>query len=93
MRQLGPVWWESEYAWAMNWISGGDPGVITRFIYTGWPDEGGVWVLIATDAIDGGKSAGMLFNAYNMEERCIMIEKLGGTFYADPKDCPDLDLA
>ncbi len=35
----------------------------------------------------------MLFNAYSMEERCIWIEKLGGTFYADPKDCPDLDLA
>ena len=34
----------------------------------------------------------MLFNAYTMDERCNIIEQLGGTFYANPKDCPDLDL-
>ncbi len=34
----------------------------------------------------------MLFNAYTMDERCSIIEQLGGTFYANPKDCPDLDL-
>lgn len=77
----------------MDQISVHDPHVVKRSIFTGWPDEGGVWVLVATNTVDGRKGAGMLFNAYSMEERCIWIEKLGGTFYADPKDCPDLDLA
>lgn len=41
------------------------------------------------DALE--KEAGVLFNAYNMEERCRVIEQLGGTFYADPKDCVELN--
>ena len=45
------------------------------------------------DRIAAEKHTGMLFNAYSMEERCKVIELLGGTFYADPKDCLDLDLA
>ena len=69
-----------------------DSRVVTRFISTVWSDEGGVWVLTATNNVDGGKGAGMFFNAYTREERCTWIEKLGGIFYADPKDCPDLDL-
>ena len=93
MRQLGAVWWKSEDDWFMDSISFHDPRIVTRSISTGWPDEGGVWVLIATNTDGGGKSEGMLFNAYTMEERCTWIEKLGGIFYADPKDCPDLDLA
>ncbi|KAK1768175.1 hypothetical protein QBC33DRAFT_536455 [Phialemonium atrogriseum] len=36
---------------------------------------------------------GGIRNAYNMEERCKVIEQLGGTFYAEPRECPDLDLA
>jgi hypothetical protein len=64
-----------------------------EFIATGWPAGGGVWVLSEDIEAAGGKHAGMLFNVYTMEERCNIIEKLGGTFYANPKDCPDLDLA
>jgi hypothetical protein len=64
-----------------------------NFIAAGWPAGGGVWVLREDAERAGEKDAGMLFNAYTMEERCAIIEQLGGTFYADPKDCPHLDLA
>lgn len=63
------------------------------FIATGWPAGGGVWVLSEDIFAPSRKHAGMLFNAYTMEERCNVIKKLGGTFYVNPKDCPDLDLA
>ncbi|KAK4234773.1 hypothetical protein C8A03DRAFT_46965 [Achaetomium macrosporum] len=92
MRQLGAVWWESENAWVKDELSVPPYYIPERFLATGWPAGGGVWVLSTTEDIAAEKGAGMLFNAYNMEERCKLIEQLGGTFYADPKDCPDLDL-
>lgn len=39
------------------------------------------------------KGVAIIYNAYNMEERCKAIKQVGGVFYADPKDCLDLDLA
>lgn len=45
-----------------------------------------------TEAGAGDIGAAIVHNAYTMEERCRIIEELGGTFYADPKDCPYLDL-
>jgi len=63
------------------------------FIATGWPAGGGVWVLSEDIEAASGKHAGMLFNAYTMEERCNIMEKLGGAFHANSNDCPDLDLA
>ncbi len=94
MRRLGADWWKSEYAWAESTREvhpGGRLG--ETFLATGWPAGGGVWILSEDEEIAGRKHAGMLFNAYTMEERCNIIEQLGGTFYANPKDCPDLDLA
>ena len=41
------------------------------------------------EEIAGKKNAGMLFNAHVMEERCNIIEQLGGASYANPKDFPD----
>lgn len=60
------------------------------FLRTGWPATGGVWVLCLTEKEAVKKNAGMIFNAYSMEERCRVIEQLGGTFYANPEDCPEL---
>jgi hypothetical protein len=47
-------------------------------VIAGWPEGGGVWVFKTSDV--------------NMEERCKAIEQLGGVFFEDPRDCPDLDL-
>lgn len=62
------------------------------FIQVGWPTSGGVWVLYTTVEKANEIGAGMVQNAYSMEERCDVIKQLGGIFYPDPKDCPYLDL-
>lgn len=92
MRQLGAQWFESEHAWAESLREVYAGSSEEEFIATGWPTRGGVWVLSEDSEAASRKNAGMLFNAYNMEERCNIIEKLGGIFYSNPKDCPDLDL-
>ncbi len=93
MRRLGADWWKSEYAWSEYKREVYPRGLGETFLATGWPAGGGVWILSEDEEIAGKKHAGMLFNAYTMEERCSIIEQLGGPFYANPKDCLDLDLA
>ncbi|KAL2017346.1 hypothetical protein VTK56DRAFT_2269 [Thermocarpiscus australiensis] len=93
MRQLGAMWWISELAWYEDRGSARVHRWAPRksFLRTGWPATGGVWVLCLTEDEAVQKNAGMIFNAYSMEERCQVIEQLGGTFYANPEDCPELD--
>lgn len=55
--------------------------------------KGVVWALHTTVEEATKKGIGLVHNAYNMEERCRVIEHIGGIFYADPKDCPYLDLS
>jgi hypothetical protein len=96
VRQLGAIWWESEdaYEWSnfeeengfVAW-QGDEP-----FVKVGYPATGGVWVLKMTMEETVGKGVGIIHNALNMEERCMAIEKLGGLFYPDPKECADLGL-
>ncbi|KAH6856358.1 hypothetical protein B0I37DRAFT_412287 [Chaetomium sp. MPI-CAGE-AT-0009] len=53
--------------------------------------QGGLWVL-ETDKLDSSnRQLGRIGNARDMEEKCRAIERFGGTFYADPSDCPLLD--
>ncbi|KAK4235072.1 CheY-like superfamily [Achaetomium macrosporum] len=42
-------------------------------------------------ASQGGVQLGRIQNARDMEEKCRQIERFGGTFYADPSECPLLD--
>ncbi|KAM7198762.1 hypothetical protein V8F20_006077 [Naviculisporaceae sp. PSN 640] len=59
--------------------------------FFGVTSEGGLWVL-AIDELGGWeKGVGRIENAANMEDKCKEIEKLGGVFYANPRDCPLLD--
>lgn len=52
-----------------------------------------MWVL-AIDRLEGlGKGVGRIENTANMEEKCKEIEKLGGVFYANPRDCSLLDFS
>jgi hypothetical protein len=55
----------------------------------GWPEDGSVWVLKKTGYEASKEGLGRVGNAKTMAERCWVIQKLGGTFYRDPKDCPD----
>jgi hypothetical protein len=60
--------------------------------YAGWPAGGGVWMLLTSETYARLKGTAIIHNALNMEERCKAIEKLGGRFYENPRDCPFLDL-
>lgn len=50
------------------------------------------FVFKASAAKEAIRGAAIIHNAYTMEERCKAIEQVGGVFFENPKDCPDLDL-
>lgn len=52
----------------------------------------GVWVLKVSERESYNKEIGMVRYARSMEERCRILERLGATFYKNPKECPDLNL-
>ncbi|KAF9776651.1 hypothetical protein IL306_005152, partial [Fusarium sp. DS 682] len=92
MRQLGAKWFRNpdhqfhaEYKYRHK-----EPDAPLLFV--GWPAGGGVWVLHTIISQSSRKGLGRIGNAFTMEERCDIIKQMGGTFYADPKDCPHLDL-
>lgn len=61
-----------------------------EYIKVGWTSNGGVCVWKTTGMHARGRGGAQLQNARTMQERCMIIEKLGGIFYPDPKDCPFL---
>ncbi|RGP59361.1 hypothetical protein FLONG3_11215 [Fusarium longipes] len=61
-------------------------------VFIGWPANGGVWFLRTTARQEIRQGLGRIGMAFTMEERCKMIDHFGGEFFADPKDCPHLDL-
>lgn len=63
------------------------PDLTDSFIRAGWSVGGSLWVLKTTL-----KGAAISHNAYDMEERCRVLEQIGDVFHAKPKDCPHLDL-
>ncbi|KAH8803508.1 hypothetical protein F5884DRAFT_683208 [Xylogone sp. PMI_703] len=92
MRRLGAKWWSSRDDYIRHAME--IPSRDSLMLFVGWPSDGGVWVLKTTrrDALLV-KGIGRIHNALNMTERCRVIEESGGTFYQNPKDCADLDLA
>jgi hypothetical protein len=73
------------------WVMGRyprDPEEDTELLL-GWSESGGVWVPKVNESAAMAKGVGRIGNAFTMEERCSVIEKLGGKFYSDPKDCED----
>ncbi|KAF4339669.1 hypothetical protein FBEOM_6452 [Fusarium beomiforme] len=92
MRQLGAKWYRNpdHKFYSGEKLRNGDPDAPLLFV--GWPADGGVWALSTNLSQSARKGLGRIGNAFTMEERCKIIEQLGGTFYADPKDCPHLDL-
>ncbi|ROW14495.1 hypothetical protein VPNG_03291 [Cytospora leucostoma] len=88
MRRPGARWWESEWHYSMSVVVDFSDldDVDYRYGYGvyGGGDDGG-----------GGGGEGFLHGrvaGWGWRERCEVVEELGGVFYADPRDCPDLDL-
>lgn len=86
MRQLGAQW---------SRISADGSEVIDLYspvLYVGWPAGGGVWVVKMAYWEASRKGLGRISNAATMEERCRLIERLGGIYYEVARECPHLDL-
>ncbi|KAJ5610342.1 hypothetical protein N7510_007061 [Penicillium lagena] len=98
MRKLGAIWLISEHEYVRRHfmdLLGPDPD--EKVVVVGWvgsddDEKGGIWVLSTTRREANCKGVGRVKSGFNMEERCRVIESLGGVFYASPMDCPDLDL-
>jgi len=91
MRELGARWWEDEERYFDVLL--GQLQITAEEavrLEVGWPAVGGVWVLKFRSGRACPREIGRIRMARDMEERCRVIESLGGTFYADPEDCPDL---
>ncbi|KAM7214026.1 hypothetical protein V8F06_010598 [Rhypophila decipiens] len=102
---LGAEWWPSlpdKYAYegTMNYPPGSGPepppGVKSlrhakKVYFFAVASEGGLWAL-AVDKDEGRrKGVGRIENSPNMEEKCKQMDKLGGVFYANQRDCHFLD--
>lgn len=92
MRQLGAWYFRSVADYDYASIGYGEDLDRRKMVVAAWPQSAGVWVLAMTAGEAGDKGLGMLWSAISMDERCEIVEKLGGKFYSDPKDCPHLDL-
>ncbi|PGH04552.1 hypothetical protein AJ80_08496 [Polytolypa hystricis UAMH7299] len=98
LRNLGAEWWESQTARSNAVFGEADEAAIEKAhtrIETGWPSSWkGVWVIKWHTERDywalREKKLGRLELALNMDERCAIIESMGGQYFEDPKDCPDL---
>ncbi|KAI1264382.1 hypothetical protein F5Y18DRAFT_428004 [Xylariaceae sp. FL1019] len=94
MRKLGARWFRNMYHYRM--MPHFEPLKFRRVkvVVTAWPEnDPGVWVLPLRDSDDAGsEGVGRVWNAVSMEERCEVIKRLDGTYYADPALCPDLHL-
>lgn len=95
MRQLGAKWWpnpDDEAQW--SFMNPPESWPLEKPVnYFGWPAQGGVWALNTTLIGASYMGAGRIHIAITMEERCKMMEDLGAVFYAEPEDCPFLDLS
>ncbi|OHE91503.1 hypothetical protein CORC01_13199 [Colletotrichum orchidophilum] len=96
MRMLGAVWSESEYPRELeDPFNFGDYPINSRrsdLVIAGYPAAGGVWVLRTFEADGLKKGLGRIKNAKDMQERYSFIQKLGGAFYDNPLDSPELNL-
>ncbi|KAI1282376.1 hypothetical protein F5Y07DRAFT_237895 [Xylaria sp. FL0933] len=94
MRKLGARWFKSLYDYStMPYF---EPLKFKRIkvVVAAWPSYSpGVWVAVVRDCHEASLvGLGRVWNAVSMDERCEVVEELGGTYYADPLLCPDLHL-
>ncbi|XXG99704.1 hypothetical protein Hte_006045 [Hypoxylon texense] len=93
MRALGA--WKFTSAYEFETMEIFHPGVLDKkvLVVSAWPPSGaGVWVLTTPMGQGYRKGLARVWNALNMDERCEVVKSLGGTFYEDPGQCPDLEL-
>jgi len=93
--KIGATWYEHERE--LQDMMLGDTKWPPDFEF-GWPANGGVWAVKVVEEPDlrehpldpplvERKPWGKLSMALNMEERCRVIEELGGSFFPNPEEC------
>lgn len=93
MRKLGAWSVQSVDDYIFEDILGTQKSGSRTLVIAAWPKNAeGVWVLAVDEDEAGGKGVGAVWNAFTMDERCKIVEKLGGEFYQNPADCPHLNL-
>ncbi|KAK2746104.1 hypothetical protein CKAH01_18226 [Colletotrichum kahawae] len=90
MRMLGAECWKNDEAFAVHEAFECDKSYREDVLVAGYPAAGGVWVLKAKPAAAAQAGVGRIKNARDMEERCRLIEKLGGTFYGNTRETTPL---
>lgn len=91
MRAMGAQWFDSEEEAddepPLEYKNGKRVG--RTQLWLGWCANGGVWAL-EIDEYEGARRGigGRIRNAKDMEERCKVIEMLGGAFFSDRKHRP-----
>jgi hypothetical protein len=89
LRQIGATWWTSGAEWLNALLGEGDTTKMAKIVETGWPSSGqDVWVLEYLEHNQEMRVGASLLNpALNMDERCKIIQGLGGTLYPGPDAC------
>jgi hypothetical protein len=92
VRMLGATWYETGFALEREIlhqklsVPDRKKSDNTPYIKTGWPSNGkGVWVLHTTQGQASQPGAARIYNARDMDERCRVIESIGGVYYSVPR--------
>ncbi|KAI2621000.1 hypothetical protein GGS26DRAFT_301472 [Hypomontagnella submonticulosa] len=93
MRMLGAWWFISMDEYITIQYCSPEKLDQKMLVVVAWPESGtGVWVVTMNRREAPEKGLACIWNAFSMDERCEIVEKLGGTFYRDPAECPHLSL-
>ncbi|KAF3059604.1 hypothetical protein GL218_05122 [Daldinia childiae] len=93
MRMLGAWWFMSADEYMTTQMLSPENLWRKTTVVAAWPESGvGVWVVVARKSDVPYTYLAPVWNAFSMEERCDVVKKLGGRFYHDPMECPDLKL-
>lgn len=79
LKKIGATWWRSLPAAerdAAGYPDGPD-GLLPDHVFTGWPKNGGVWVLQVKELEYLSSRLGMLAMAVDMDEYCKVLETNG----------------
>ena len=88
LRRIGGKWWSSYEDFGMATGSGlrmmwPDEREV---LFLGWPKQGGVWLLRYDNWKMIRGDLGPVWNALDMEERCMALERCGGEFFENPEE-------
>ena len=89
MRKIGAKWWESEEDYIVAVVGERErtPQELAE-LFVDWLATEDVWILLFEDKEKMHRDFGRFHMALNMDERCLVIEENGGTFY---NEAPDME--